>query len=139
VKHPLYCIWHNIRERCFNSNNNRYKNYGGRGITICDTWSDYKTFEQWCLANGWQHGLTIDRIDNDGNYESGNCQVMTRIENCRKGTSKSTNQFNLIGNFITNYPSVSEASRQTKIHISSICDVCNGKRKTAGGYRWKYA
>jgi len=84
TEHPLYCTWHNIRERCFNSNNNRYKNYGGRGIKICDAWMDYKTFEKWCLANGWQPGLTIDRTDNDGSYEPENCQIVTRSENSKK-------------------------------------------------------
>jgi hypothetical protein len=73
-----------MKYRCFNEGNKNYPCYGGRGISICDEWLDYETFEKWALANGWQHGLTIDRINNDGNYEPSNVQFITQSDNTKR-------------------------------------------------------
>lgn len=75
----LYRIWKSMRLRCLNPKDTAYKNYGGRGITICDEWRKYESFRDWALANGYQCNLIIDRRDNDGNYEPGNCRFTTRI------------------------------------------------------------
>jgi len=81
-KDPLYDLWGNMCNRCLNEDNESYKNYGGRNITICDKWRyNSKNFIEWCLENGWEKGLTIDRVNNDGNYEPGNCQFVTRQVN----------------------------------------------------------
>lgn len=78
--HPLARIRDAIKRRCFNKNCAGYSLYGGRGITICKEWSEsYEAFITWCLANGWQPGLEIDRIDNNGNYEPRNCRFTTRL------------------------------------------------------------
>ena len=83
--HPgLYSTWSDMKQRIFNPSCNNYPNYGGRGISVYDEWLDYKSFAEWGLDNGWQAGLTIDRIDNDGNYEPDNCQWITKSENTRK-------------------------------------------------------
>lgn len=80
--HSLYSVWRNMKQRCNNKNNPEYKNYGGRGITICDEWlNDFKVFYDFCMANGWKDGLQIDRTNNDGNYEPKNVGFVTSSVN----------------------------------------------------------
>ena len=74
--------WHNMKKRCYDPKNKDYYNYGGRGISICDEWlQDKYSFIEWSLDNGFEEGLEIDRIDNNGNYEPSNCRYVTRKEN----------------------------------------------------------
>ena len=81
----LYQTWQNMKKRCLNSKNPEYRNYGGRGITICSEWvGSFETFEAWALKNGYKNNLTIDRINVDGNYCPDNCQWLTRSENSKK-------------------------------------------------------
>ena len=71
----LHKTWKNIKTRCYNPNCQKYKNYGGKGILMCDEWlNDFNSFYEWSIKNGWKDGLTIDRIDVDGNYEPSNCR-----------------------------------------------------------------
>lgn len=81
-EHPLYQVWQNIKGRCLNPNRFAYEYYGGRGITICDEWKNSAgKFICYCIDNGWKEGLTIDRIDNDKNYEPENIRFITQAEN----------------------------------------------------------
>lgn len=84
-KHPLYRIWTGIKNRCFYENGKGYKDYGGRGITLCQQWqNDFFCFYEWCTNNGWMKGLQIDRYpNNNGNYEPGNIRFVTHRENQR--------------------------------------------------------
>lgn len=76
----LYEVWKTMKQRCFNPNNKVYKNYGGRGITVCDDWKDnFTSFYEWSMENGYKQGLTIDRIDNNSHYCHQNCRWTDRI------------------------------------------------------------
>ena len=73
---PLYQIWKGLHQRCNNPNNPRYKDYGGRGIKVCKRWDDFAVFRD-DVSKTFQRGLTIDRINNDGNYEPKNVRWST--------------------------------------------------------------
>jgi hypothetical protein len=84
----LYRIFRGIQQRCHNPRATKYRIYGGRGITICDEWNnDFIGFKNWSINNGYTNNLTIDRINNDGNYEPDNCQWSTRKEQSRNKSS----------------------------------------------------
>jgi len=77
----LYDIWNAMKGRCSNSKYILYNRYGGRGITVCKEWlGSYIAFREWALSNGYNDNLTIDRINNDGNYEPSNCRWATYKE-----------------------------------------------------------
>lgn len=62
IKHPLYTVWNNIKRRCYEEKNVRYKDYGARGVVMCDEWkNDFISFYNWCITNDWQKGLEIEK------------------------------------------------------------------------------
>lgn len=82
----IYRIWTGIKSRCKYTNDKyHYKHYVSKGVIVCDEWkNDFLKFYEWAMANGYNDNLTIDRINNDGNYEPSNCQWITHKENNNK-------------------------------------------------------
>ncbi len=80
----LYGVWKTMKTRCFNPNHDYFKGYGGRGITICKEWiHNFAAFRDWAMSNGYRNGLSIERKDNNGNYEPSNCKWATPKEEAR--------------------------------------------------------
>jgi hypothetical protein len=81
----LYSIWCGMKSRCYTKSHIRYARYGGRGIKVCEKWKDsFAAFQKWAMENGYNEDLTIDRKDNDKNYEPSNCRWITLAENSKK-------------------------------------------------------
>lgn len=76
----LYTIWSNMLSRCGNEKNPQFCDYGGRGISVCEEWSRFEPFSAWAKESGYSDSLSIDRVNNDGNYGPGNCRWVTMLE-----------------------------------------------------------
>jgi hypothetical protein len=84
----LHRIWRGMRNRTTNPNVTHYRNYGGKGVQVCEEWRDFIVFRDWALAHGYADDLTIERIDSRGDYEPANCEWITGSENARRGAVK---------------------------------------------------
>lgn len=85
----IHRLWSYMKERCNSENHKSYEDYGGRGITYHEEWEGFIPFMEWATANGYEEGLTLDRIDVNGNYEPSNCRFITNLEQQRnKRTSR---------------------------------------------------
>jgi len=111
----LHEIWTHMRRRCREPNHHAYDQYGARGIKVCEEWNiNFQSFYDWAMTNGYSDDLTLDRKDNDGNYEPGNCRWATMIE---QQNNKSTN----VALTINGIPkTIAEWSRETGIGYSTI-------------------
>lgn len=103
----IHNTWRCAIKRCTQLSTPNYHRYGGRGITVCQEWLEsFGAFEAWSLANGYEQGLQLDRINNDGNYEPGNCRFVTSKVN-------SSNRYNNIYVWLDGLVlTAAEASRQ---------------------------
>ena len=111
----LYTIWRGMIGRCYYKSNPGYARYGGRGIEICNAWrSDFSAFREWAISHGYADDLTIDRIDNNGNYNPTNCRWATK--EVQNGNRRMTKLISAFGKTL----SISEWSRVTGISRRAI-------------------
>jgi hypothetical protein len=126
-----------MKARCKYPTASGYKHYGARGIRVCKAWQkSFIAFRDWALANGYANNLSIDRRDNNSNYEPGNChwvkpKLQGRNQRSNRPVIRSDGRF---------FPTVIEGAEATPgaLHSSISC-VCRGKRMHHAGYGWKYA
>lgn len=85
----IYTIWSNMNTRCNNRSVKAYKNYGGRGITVCEEWHRFEPFYKWAVSSGYDNSLFLDRIDNDKGYSPENCRWVNAYV---QGNNKRTNR-----------------------------------------------
>lgn len=85
---PLFYVWYGMHGRCKYPSHISYKNYGGKGIKVCDEWQEFEPFYEWAISHGYKKGLQLDRIDSEKDYSPDNCRFITQSENSkrRKGT-----------------------------------------------------
>lgn len=87
----LYDVWTSMRQRCENPRNKRFSRYGGRGIRVCEEWdSSFKAFREWAYTHGYAEGLSIERVNNDGDYSPDNCIWADRFT---QSNNRSTNHW----------------------------------------------
>lgn len=83
----LHGIWNGMKNRCYNPNVKSFKNYGAKGVTVCDEWREFKSFYDWAVVNGYRDDLTIERKDPFGNYEPSNCEWIPKSEQAKNKRS----------------------------------------------------
>jgi hypothetical protein len=89
--HPLYFVWDQMKRRCQNPKHPCYARYGARGIKVCERWMTYLNFKEDVLALGWERGLIMDRIDNDGDYTPENVRFVTMAVSNRNRSNVAMN------------------------------------------------
>ncbi|MBQ5900599.1 MAG: hypothetical protein IIW86_01930 [Clostridia bacterium] len=119
----IYNVWNTIKQRCNNPNVNCYERYGGRGIKICDEWLDFMAFYNWAITNDYKEGLSIDRINNNGNYEPSNCQWVNAKSQANNRRSSRYITYN------NETHTVAEWSRITGIKSSTLFERIKHNRK----------
>jgi hypothetical protein len=142
---PLYSVYKCMKERCTSPKHTAYPRYGGRGVTICSEWvNDFQAFAKWARANGFQHGLDIDRINNDGNYEPNNCRFITRAENNKNRTKGPDTNFGkhmrkpvLCIETGEEYASILVAAKALSVSYQAVANAIK-RNGTCGGLTFKF-
>lgn len=113
--------WRNMMSRCYSENNAEYKNYGARGILVCNEWHDLSTFAEWAYSNGYTEGsnLTIDRIDVNGNYCPENCRFVDMKTQCRNKTNNNIIEFGGQRKTIAEWSEITGINRSTIAYRNS--------------------
>jgi len=119
----LYNMWRAMIDRCYNKSIANYKNYGERGISVCESWQDVNVFFEWALKNGYEKNLQIDRRNNDGNYCPENCHFVTASYNSRNQRVKKSNTTGFVG-----------VSKETGRETYAYAINCGNKRYRKAGF-----
>jgi hypothetical protein len=136
-KFPCVRILSHIRFRCLNKKSDHYKYYGARGIKCLITKSEIKTL--WFQDRAYElKNPSIDRKDNDGNYEFSNCRFIELKQNVCLAQDVAILQYDLNQSFLKEWKSISEASRQLKISLTGIHNNLRNLSKSSGGFIWRY-
>ena len=117
ARHRLYSLYYGIKYRCNNKNCPEYFRYGGRGIKICDEWlgkKGFENFKDWALSNGYADNLSIDRIDNNGNYCPENCRWVDRFT--QQNNTRKNKFYEYNGELLT----LSQLSRKYSINVNTL-------------------
>lgn len=111
----LHYVWLAMKDRCNNERNKSFKNYGGRGITVCEEWQkSYESFESWALSSGYKEGLSIDRIDNNKGYCPENCRMTDNVQQARNKRNT------VIIDFDGSKKSLQELAEEKKVSVSKL-------------------
>lgn len=138
----LYWVWRGILKRCGvvkGATDIQLKNYRDKGIRVCDEWaSSYEAFHAWAEANGYEEGLTIDRMDNDGDYTPGNCRWVSQRRNARNvGHIVPVKCIDIEHDAIAYFPSLADASDITGVPKENIIGCLRGHQNTAYGFKFE--
>ena len=112
----IYAIWCTMKARCNRPNSHKYQSYGGRGITVCEEWQEFLPFYEWAMANGYCENLTIDRIDNNGDYCPENCRWVTRKAQANNTRRNCVIEFNEEIHTLKEWSEITGISYSTLLH-----------------------
>ena len=132
-------VYNGMINRCTDPNNAQWKNYGGRGITVCKEWRENPDeFYLWAMTHGWRKGLQIDRTDNSKGYSPWNCRFVTAKENCRNTRANiPVAIYDTEGNLLTVCPTITTAAELTNTAVGTVMDSINKVIDVASGkYRF---
>lgn len=140
-KHKLYSVYYNMKDRCYNPNCHAYKNYGAKNIGICDEWlgkNGFINFYNWALNNGYEDGLTIDRIKADKDYSPENCRFVSLSENVASSNKSSQHRKADKGKYYAISPNgdyyefdnANKFGEEHDLNPACIRDVANKRLKT---------
>lgn len=136
LKYPWKYTLQDIKKRCNNCNNKRYKDYGRRGIKCLITEEELKKL--WFRDKAYNMKKpSIDRIDNNGNYELSNCRFIELSINSSRNKFKQIEQYDFTGKLVKVWNSITEASNNLNIPPNYISAVLHGRQKTTRGFIWK--
>lgn len=143
----IYSVYSNMKDRCFNNNNHAYNNYGGKGVTVCKQWvEDFKIFYEWSINNGYKEGLSIDRVDANGNYEPSNCRWITLSQNVSLANKTNVRRKADKGDYygvspegdVYYFSNASEFCREHNLNANAVRRVARGERKAYKKWRFGY-